>query len=253
MKIGIYDINDCSNLNYKERLEIYKQVGFTSVGVYLDSKYMFNNENYEDIINYARSLKLEVNQIHVDYKISNLISDETTNAYFEYVESKIKKCISLDIPYMVLHASKGEDAPLLNKKSLEKLECLMNKYSSENIYLCFENVRDNRNLDIILNSNINNVRMCYDLGHAHAYSDEIELLNKYREKIMCTHLHNNYGKDSHNLLFDGEINCKSIILSLNDSIDNCLEVFPGRDKELNKEEFVDFVNKAYLEYIKIKL
>ena len=94
--------------------------------------------------------------------------------------------------------------------------------------------------------------MCYDLGHAHAYSDEVELLNKYKNKIVCSHLHNNYGADSHNLLEDGEINYKSIILSFNNGVDNCLEVFPLKDKVLDKNEFIKFVQKAYEEYKKIK-
>ena len=29
--IGIYDINTCSNLNYKERLDIYKKCGFNDL------------------------------------------------------------------------------------------------------------------------------------------------------------------------------------------------------------------------------
>ena len=252
MKIGIYDINNSSNLGYKERLDIYKKCGFTSVGIYLDDNYMTNNEKYIDIIKYARKIRLEVNQIHVDYKISNLICDEESNEYFDYIDNKIKECLNLNIPYLVLHASKGEEAPLLGDKNLNKLKCMMEKHINKNIYLCFENVRDNRNLDKILNSNINNIRMCYDLGHAHAYSDEVELLNKYKNKIVCSHLHNNYGADSHNLLEDGEINYKSIILSFNNGVDNCLEVFPLKDKVLDKNEFIKFVQKAYEEYKKIK-
>lgn len=251
MKLGIYDINDSSNLNYKDRLDIYKECGFTSIGVYLDDNYMTNNEKYIDIINYAREIGLQVNQIHVDYKISNLICDETTNEYFEYINNKIKECLILNIPYLVLHASKGENAPLLNNKSINKLKRIMKNYINKNVYLCFENVRDNRNLDIILNSNISNVKMCYDLGHAHAYSNEIELLNKYKDKIICTHLHNNYGSDSHNLLDDGDIDYKSIILSLGNDIDNCLEVFPPKNKLLDKVEFVEFVRKAIEDYKKI--
>ena len=50
-----------------------------------------------------------------------------------------------------------------------------------------------------------NVKMCFDLGHAHCYGDEKELFKNLEKHIVCTHLHNNFGKDTHNILNDGEI------------------------------------------------
>lgn len=251
MKVGIYDLNDCTSLEYKERLSVYKENGFSSVGVYLDDNYMANGENYLDIIDYARKIGLEVNQVHVDYKISNLICDDTSNIYFDYVEEKLNECIQLGISYMVLHASKGNDAPLISEIGIEKLSNLMRKYDGSDVYLCFENVRDNRNLNMILKENINNVGMCYDMGHAHCYGDENEILMKYKNKILCTHLHNNNKKDTHDGLFEGEIDSKKIISFLNKfkKIDNCLEIFPERGKVLDREEFIGFVKGNYNDYM----
>ena len=97
MKVGIYDLNECSSLDYKVRLEIYKGCGFSSVGLYLDDNYMHNGESYKEIIEYAREIGLSVNQVHVDYKISNLISEDI-ETYLVYVEEKLKECIELNIP-----------------------------------------------------------------------------------------------------------------------------------------------------------
>jgi len=248
MNIGIYDLNECSNLNYKNRLEVYKKVGFKSVGLYIDDNYMRNNESYLDIVDYARKIGLKVNQVHVDYKISNAICDDSSNDYFEYVESKLKECIKLKIPYMVLHASMGENAPLISEIGLRKLRTLMENYNG--VYLCFENVRDNRNLDKILKSGIKNVGMCYDLGHAYCYDDVEGLLEKCKENILCTHIHNNHKKDTHNTLFDGDIDCKKIVRELSEKefIDNCLEVFPPRGEILDKDSFEEFVRKCYNDY-----
>lgn len=248
MDIGLYDINESSDLDYKTRINIYKSMGFTSVGVYLDNNYMSNNENYVDIIKYAKQIGLKVNQVHVDYKISNMICDDSSNKYFDYIEEKIKECEVLEIPYMVLHASKGEDAPTLTEVGINKLKKLMANYKE--VFLCFENVRDNKNLNKILNSNINNVGMCYDLGHAYCYDDPESLLEKYKDNIICTHLHNNHKKDTHNTLFDGDIDCRKIIkvLCANKNIDNCLEVFPPRGEKLDYQEFIGFVKKCYKEY-----
>jgi len=34
--LGIYDLNICSNLDYKARLDIYKNAGFKEFALYLD-------------------------------------------------------------------------------------------------------------------------------------------------------------------------------------------------------------------------
>lgn len=241
--IGIYDINEY--LNYKTRLNIYRQAGFCELALYIDQSYMKEGENYLDIIAYARGIGLVIKQIHIDYKISNLICDEKDNTYFDYLESKLKECQTLHIPLLVLHASKGDNPPVLSSLQLEKLENLAKKYPA--VTLCFENVRNNTNLDFILNSKLPNIKMCFDLGHAHAYDNEKDLFNKYKDKIACTHLHNNFGTDTHNKLDCGEIDYKYFLnqLSKTNSQSNCLECFPERNSIKTQQEFKAFIEECW--------
>lgn len=245
--IGIYDIDKVCNIDYKQRLKIYKNCGFNEIALYLDNNYLNENENYADIITYARNLDLQVNQVHIDYKISNLICDESSNQYFDYLESKILECISLKIPYLIAHASMGAEPPILNDKQLNKLNILLEKYKDKNVCVCFENVRNNYNLDKILSLNLNNIGFCFDLGHAHCYDNEKDLFEKYISKIKCTHLHNNTGKDTHNILSDGEIDYKYFLSKLKNikEVSNCLECFPEYGVQLSKQEFILFVKKCF--------
>lgn len=248
MNIGIYDIDKSSCLNYKERLEIYKDVGFKEVGIYFDAKYINEDENYLDILNYARSIGLTINQVHLDYAISNLICSKETDEYFDYLDKKINEAILNNISIIVLHASKGDNPPIIGNDNLIKLDTLLAKYENRNIIVCFENVRNNNNLDLVLSLNRKNIGMCYDLGHAHCYDNEYSLLEKYKNKILCCHLHNNAGSDSHNLLSEGEINYIEIIKKLKKmpikSV--CLEVFPPRGSFLlTKDQFKEFIIKCY--------
>lgn len=247
MDIGIYDIDKASALDYKERLKIYKDVGFVELGIYFDEKYINKEENYLAILNYARSIGLRVNQVHLDYGISNLICSKETDEYFDYLEKKINEAISNNISIIVLHASKGDTPPIIDNDNLMKLDNLLAKYEDKNIFVCFENVRNNNNLDLVLSLNRKNIGMCYDLGHAHCYDDEYTLLEKYKNKIICSHLHNNAGKDSHNLLSEGEINYVEIIKKLRKTPvkSACLEVFPPRGSFLTKEQFIEFIIKCY--------
>ena len=248
--IGLYDIDKVCDINYKERLEIYKQVGFNEVALYLDKNYLNEDESYTDIISYARDIGLQVKQVHIDYKISNLICDETTSAYFDYLEEKLNEAIKLNIPYIVAHASMSAEPPILNDKQLNKLKNLLNKYKDKNIYVCFENVRNNTNLNKILKAELNNIGFCFDLGHAHCYGNEKELFEKYKDLIVCTHLHNNLGKDTHNLLNEGEIDYKYFLkelknISKKQNISNCLECFPEYGVKLNKKEFITFIKNCF--------
>lgn len=247
MNIGIYDINNVSSLNYKERLSIYKEIGFKEVACYLDEKYMENDENYFEIIKYAKKIGLEVKQVHLDYKISNSICSKDTNEYFDYLEKKIQEGIKEGVEILVVHASKGDNPPLIDEESLLKLDRLLEKYEDKNIFVCFENVRKNDNLDRVISLNRKNLGVCYDLGHAHCYDNEYDLLNKYKNKILCAHLHNNTGSDSHNILRNGDIDYLKIISRLKDTPikSSCLEVFPPRGSTLNEEEFRQFIIECY--------
>ena len=240
--IGIYDINQNSNLNYKTRLDIYKNSGFKELALYIDDRYNRPDENYTDIIKYAREIGLEIRQAHIDYKISNLICDDSTNEYFEYVSLKLQEASQLNIPYIVAHASMSNTPPEINDTQLSKFANLLNSFEDKNITLCLENVRNNTNLDKILNLKLPNVKVCFDLGHANCYSDVQKLFNKYKSNIICSHLHNNYGTDTHNILNDGNIDYKYFLNLLNQipNASNCLECFP-KDRDLSEIEFSKFI------------
>lgn len=245
--IGIYDIDKASNLNYKKRLDIYKNVGFTEVALYIDNTYLNDDENYIDIINYAKSIGLKVLQVHADYKISNLICDENINTYFEYISNKLLECQNLGVKYLIAHASMGTPAPQINDIQLNKLELMMAKFCKCDVCLCFENVKDNSNLHKILSLNHPQIKMCFDLGHAHCYDDEDELFENYKNQIRCLHLHNNFGTDSHNLPTDGEIDFKQFLQKVKDleNASACLECFPPRGVVLDEKGFKDFVKSCF--------
>lgn len=251
MNIGIYDIDKSSSLDYKERLNVYKEVGFKEVALYFDKNYINENEDYINILNYARSIGLQIKQVHLDYKISNLLCSKETNEYFDYLESKMQEAVTNNIEIVVVHASKGDNPPMLDNENLLKLDALLEKYEDKNLFVCFENVRNNSNLASVLSLKRKNIGMCYDLGHAHCYDNEYDLLNKYKDKIICAHLHNNKGSDSHDLLSDGDIDHIKILNILKDTPikSSCLEVFPPRGVTLDKEEFRQFIIKCYQDII----
>lgn len=246
--LGIYDMNIDTVLGYKDRLDIYKQSGFGEVSLYLDSRYQREGEDYVDIINYAREIGLDIKQVHIDYKISNLIAEDI-DAYCDYVASKLKESLALGITYVVAHASKGDTPPVVDDRELNILKKMMKSFENEPIFLCLENVRNNENLDRVLSLGLPNIKVCFDLGHAHAYGDETTIYERYKARIICSHIHNNYGSDTHNIPSLGDIRVSDFVHSLSQisNSSNCLECFPTKEdgKPLQRSEFVSFVDKCY--------
>ena len=242
MEIGIYDMNEATKLGYRQRLDIYRETGFHSVSLYIDQSYMNKGEHYGDIIDYAREIGLKVNQVHIDYKISNDICNDPEK-YYTYLIGRLSECRAYGIENMVLHASYGEFPPGWGDEQIAMIEELADEFPEIN--LAFENVRNNENLIKLLELRKRNITLCYDMGHAHIYNADY-MLDKYSNKITCAHLHNNYGSDDHNLLSDGDINYTPVLTRLEYlEADCCLEVFPKRDKILSEAEFVAFVKQAY--------
>jgi len=249
MKLGIYDI-DRVDLSIKERFKIYKDVGFSHVGFYFDNSYLKENEKYIELIKSAKDVGLSISQLHLDYKNSNMLSINEDNEFLRYIEIKIDEAINYGVKQLVLHASKGNNAPPISSYSIKRLKKLSKKLVKYDVELCFENVRDNTNLEKIMSLRLENINMCYDTGHAHCYSNEKELLNRYKTKITATHIHDNFDSDDHNKLGEGNIEWSTISSLLNTTkrkVDY-LECFPLRGIELSKEKFISFVKDLYDSY-----
>lgn len=250
MKLGIYDIGNCgTNLTILERFAIYKSVGFTHVGFYMDNSYL-GGENYQEMFAVAKDLGLIVEQVHLDYKNSNMFALNEENEFFEYLENKINEGIKYGVNHLIVHASKGDAPQPISHFSLNKIILFDKILNGSDTKLCFENVRNNSNIADVLNLKLNNVGMCYDSGHAHAYSNEVELLTKYSNVIYCTHLHDNMGSDTHNVIGTGNINWDIIyplINNTNRKVDY-LECFMGRNIVVTKDKFKKFVEDNYNSY-----
>lgn len=250
MNIGIYDI-DSTSLSIKERFSIYKEIGFNYVGFYFDNSYLKKGETYLDLIKTANEIGLKISQVHLDYKNSNMFALDGDNEFINYVEMKVDEAISYNIKDLVIHASKGNEPPRISLYNLKRLKKISKKLVKYNVRLCFENVRDNSNLEIVMNEGIENVCICYDSGHGHCYIDELSFLNKYKDLIVTTHIHDNFKEDSHDIVGKGNIDWYKIVNALNKTkreVDY-LECFPPRGKELNKEEFKTFIKEVYEGYI----
>lgn len=121
--------------------------------------------------------------------------------------------------------------------NLKKITLLAKKL---NVHLSIEN--DSKGHYLLWNpidiktvlKNLKNVKLTYDIGHANtAGIDPAKFFKMFRKNINVIHLHNNFGKDTHNQLDEGNLNYEEILPLFRNS-KNIIYILELPKNQLNK-------------------
>lgn len=237
----------------KDNLIAIKEAGFD--GVFFSLEY--NGLSSEDI-EYARTLGLDVETIHLPYS-SGLI----TNLWSEEKDAKnsinqLKECVDFaylnKVKTVILHTVSGYNCPGPNEYGLNNYRQIAEYCKQKGIVLALENNKSLKHLEYLLENldEFDNVRLCFDIGHANAFTKnlKLEIWDKVLDKVHCLHIHDNDGiSDSHLIPFMGTIDIKSwlkIFRKKNPNINLTLETYCMDRKQFYGELTVqEFYKKAY--------
>jgi len=227
-----------------------KEAGFDSISV-TGVNWGFNK--YKDI---SDSLGLDWEFVHAPFTNINsmwLEGDDYLRIFGNMKEAITHASLN-GVPIVVLHLSSGWNPPEVNELGIKRFDELVKHAAQKNVTVAFENLRNVENLEAIMEhyANTPNVKYCYDCGHEHCYTKDVDWIEKFGNKLCCVHIHDNFGiqepeqecTDLHYLPFDGEIDFKDMI----DRLDKVgfegtlmLEVFnhcKPEYMELTEEEFL---------------
>ncbi|MCQ2609748.1 MAG: sugar phosphate isomerase/epimerase, partial [Lachnospiraceae bacterium] len=123
----------------------------------------------------------------------------------------------------------------------------------KDIEICLENVFSDEPsfiYDIVSKVDSDRLKICLDIGHINAYGDKTckdeenacikYWIDKLYPYISHFHIHNNNGmKDTHNDVYDGDIDIKDIIMYAITKI----EVPTFTVEVMNIKDFPDFIDK----------
>ena len=244
--------------SFTEIIKLIKNAGFQSVMTWWGNEFIETDgqpkERRPEIIR-KNNLKLE--NVHFPFSdINNIWMDsnegqELLNKFIGY----IGECKTYEIPTVVMHVSSGDNPPPFNQLGLDRLKKIIDKAEKENVNIALENLRKPEYLDFIY-SNINSskLKFCYDSGHENCFTPGYNCLDKYKDKLIALHLHDNDGtKDQHLLPFNGIINWKKImdqIKSIEYKGSLALEIdaqYIDVSKEYTAEEYlIEAKNRAYI-------
>ncbi len=203
------------NLSPRERMNAIKSAGFTGVILLWTDQF---DSDYKDFPRYAMEAGLYVENAHAPYIEANTLWEDNSigHEYAKKLITCIEDCDTYEIPTLVMHPTNGKTPLPVSNTGIERLKRIIDRAESLNINIALENMESPQYLEFIFSKiQSNRLGFCFDSGHHHLYSPDLDLLSLYGTKLMALHLHDNNSKtDMHALPFSGNIDWNKLSVKL---------------------------------------
>lgn len=198
-----------------ERFRLIKEAGFDNVSLWWGDEFIDYDGDKRFLPGMARSIGLEVENVHAPSDNTNFIWTDNINAQdiVKRYAQGIMDCAQHNIPTIVIHITSGNTPPQPTVLGLDRIKYLVEIAEQKGVNIALENLRKPEYLQYLF-SNIQSSRLgfCYDSGHENCYSKGQDLLSAYGDKLMALHLNDNDGNDDqHRIPGEGTINWDSTI------------------------------------------
>lgn len=202
----------------------------------------------------AEKLNLEFEFLHAPFADINTMwieGDGYKKIYGQMIEA-IDSAAECGINEIVAHISSGWFPPEMCDLGLSRYDALVRYAEDKCVTVAFENLRKVGNVAYFADRYAKSsfVRFCYDCGHEHCYTETVCFPDIFRDRMVCTHIHDNLGRDRNNpfgdpdmhiLPFDGNVDYVKMMRKL-DEYDYrgslMLEVFSGPYPDMKPDEFI---------------
>lgn len=192
-KIGI-SIGNHYSIPITEFLEMLKKIGFDAISPEWET-----NSQLAEIMNTAKQCGLFVQSLHAPFgKAADMwrTEDAVSLAAKNELLAPLEACIQFSIPVMVVHTWIGFEYQF-DKESLlfQRFDELVSHAKAHNVKIAFENTEGGEYLFALMEhfQNDDTVGFCWDSGHEMCYNHSQDLLAKYGDRLMITHLNDNLG------------------------------------------------------------
>ena len=175
-------------------MQMIKGIGFDAV-----SPEWEKDVDMGAVVAAAREAGLEIQSLHAPFSKMNLLwqKDHTPTDYpMDGLFASLEVCKKHSIPVLVVHCWIGfeyEDVP--NDIGFKNYGKLVERAAEYGISIAFENTEGGEFLDGLMEHFIGNknVGFCWDSGHEMCYNHSEDLLAKYGDRLLVTHLNDNLG------------------------------------------------------------
>lgn len=179
----------------EEQILLFKKTGFEEF--FIDDS--GRNADVESLVLKGKEEGMPVQSLHAPFNKSDdmwnpdgPLGEEAADELIGYLE----RCARLEIPIMVTHVWIGfdyDEKP--NQCGIERYGRLVKRAGELGVKLALENTEGEEFLETLLTEfkNEKSVGFCWDSGHEQCYNFSKDLLAKYGNQLLCTHLNDNLG------------------------------------------------------------
>lgn len=222
-KFAIFDFFGYE-LPMETNFKLIKQAGFDGVMAWWG--FAGRQSEYEKVkkLDVARKEGLEVINMHAEFEgVNNIWLDNLAGEeFFSLMLSSIADCNKYNIPIVVMHTSSGSNSPEISEIGINRIKKIVETAERFDVEVALENLRTVKYLEYIFNIiKSNKLKFCYDSGHENCRTPEVNCLEKFGDKLVALHLHDNNGKfsaaknpDEHILPFTGTIQWEKVMQNL---------------------------------------
>lgn len=254
--INIDAFEDSRHSNLESTIKLIADLGFNAV---------FNDASYKkpvgEIAGLCQRFGLLYQFIHAPFKGTNNIwlDNADGDKMCDKILSSLDDAGNFGVPVAVVHISSTYTPPPISQAGADRFKKIVEHAHNKNVKIAFENLRAPEYLKWAMDtfSDAPNVGFCWDTGHENCFTEGIEFMPIYGDKLLCTHIHDNNCEksgDLHLIPFDGKIDFEKVAKHLkncNNDVPLMLEVFAKNEIYKNVSE-IEFFQRAYNSVVKIK-
>ncbi len=189
-KIG-FSLQENYPLPRQEVLRLLKEAGFDGI-----SPSWQGAENLTEIAQFAKALGLAIHSLHAPHNGVCDLWEQKGSSMLKEALACLDACEKWNIPVLVIHPWGRFDYTFREEAlCFDAFDRLTDYAAQKGVKIAFENLQGPEYLMALLDRYRDNptVGFCWDLGHEQCYLPPLDLLANYGDRLIFTHLNDNYG------------------------------------------------------------
>lgn len=213
-KLGI-SLGNHYTIPTEDVAKLVKQVGFEAISPVWEA-----DLDLRPLVETARACGLALQSLHAPFTGSARMWDpdpQVSEPSVQELLASLEACKKYEIPVLVVHTWIGfENIPAPTEEGLGNYARVVGQAAKYGIQIAFENTEGEDHFFALMDHFAGNdaVGFCWDSGHEMCYNHSADLLGKYGDRLIMTHINDNLGisrydgetywtDDLHLLPFDG--------------------------------------------------
>ena len=227
-------------------LQRIAEAGFTHIHWchHWDTDFLYTEPEIAQIQRWLREYHLQTLNLHASAGREKSWESELEYARLagvELVRNRLRMAARLGADVIVLHASTPANLEY-QRRSLSQWEAEA-RFLGIRIALENSGKKGIRFLDQLFSEfPPDYLGLCYDTGHGNMNGNALDILDRYRDRLIAVHIHDNDGRDDlHKLPFTGTVDWDRFMNILSNSVYNKplnLEVIKTNHPEMNEDQFL---------------